>query len=90
MSTRMNLMLAALLVGCALLLVNAQYQFRRLFIELERVQAQSRQIEIEMRQLQLEQSTLSQHARVEAAARRDLGMVALTPANTVYLTAGGK
>ena len=37
----------AMLVLCALSLVNAQYQSRHLFIELERAQAQSRQLDIE-------------------------------------------
>ena len=38
MSGRINFILTTLLVLCALLLVNAQYQARRLFIELERAQ----------------------------------------------------
>ena len=87
MSGRFNLLLVALLVLSALSLVNAQYHSRRLFIELERAQAQSRQLDIEWAQLQLDQSTLGKHARIEANARRDLGMVTLTPARTQYLTA---
>ena len=90
MSGRLNLVLAAALVMCALSLVNAQYQSRRLFIELERAQASARQLDIEWAQLQLDQSTLGKHARIEAVARRDLGMVALTPARTQYLTLGVK
>ena len=90
MSWRLNLVLTTALVLCALSLVNAQYQARRLFIELERAQAQSRQLDIEWAQLQLDQSTLGKHARIEANARRDLNMVTLTPARTQYLTVGGK
>lgn len=88
MSWRLNLALAIALVLCALSVINAQYQARRLFIELERAQAATRQIEIEWAQLQLDQSTLAKHARIEANARRDLGMIAVTPARTQYLTAG--
>lgn len=90
MSGRLNLILAAALVLCALSLVNAQYQSRRLFIELERAQASARQLDIEWAQLQLDQSTLGKHARIEMVARRDLGMVPLTPARTQYLTLGAK
>ena len=86
MSGKINLVLAALLVGCGLSLVNAQYQARRLFIEIERAQTVTRQLEVEWSQLQLDQSTLGKHARIEANARRDLNMVPLTPARTQYIT----
>ena len=90
MSGRANIVLTVALVGCALSVVNAQYQSRRLFIELERTQAASKQLDIEWAQLQLDQSTLGKHARIEANARRDLNMVAVTPARTQYLTPGAK
>jgi cell division protein FtsL len=90
MSGRLGILLLTLLVFSALSLVNAQYQSRRLFIELERAQASSRQLDIEWAQLQLDQSTLGKHARIESNARRDLSMVALTPGRTQYLTAGAK
>ncbi len=90
MSGRINLVLTVALVLCALSLVNAQYQARRLFIELERAQAAARQLDIEWSQLQLDQSTLGKHARIEANARRDLSMVAVTPTRTQYLTPGAK
>ncbi|MGH8809220.1 MAG: cell division protein FtsL [Noviherbaspirillum sp.] len=88
MSGRISLVLTVALVLCALSLVNAQYQARRLFIELERAQAAAKQLEVEWAQLQLDQSTLAKHARIEANARRDLGMVAVTPTRTQYLTMG--
>ncbi|MGI4847608.1 MAG: cell division protein FtsL [Janthinobacterium lividum] len=90
MNARLNLILTVLLVLCALSLVNAQYQARRLFIELERAQSLARQLDIEWSQLQLDQSTLGKTARIEEVARGDLSMVPLTPARTQYLTAGGK
>ncbi|RJF97708.1 cell division protein FtsL [Noviherbaspirillum saxi] len=90
MSGRVNILLTIALVGCALFTVNAQYQSRRLFIELERAQAAARQLEIEWSQLQLDQSTLGKHARIEANARRDLSMAAVTPNRTQYLTSGAK
>jgi cell division protein FtsL len=90
MSSRLAPVLTAALVLCALSLVNAQYQSRRLFIELERAQAAAKQLDIEWAQLQLDQSTLGKHARIEANARRDLTMVAVTPPRTQYLTVGAK
>lgn len=90
MNGRLNLTLTTLLVLCALSLVTAQYQARRLFIELERAQSLARQLDIEWSQLQLDQSTLGKTARIEENARRDLNMVPLTPARTQYLTADGK
>ena len=41
MSGRICFVLTLILVACALSVVNAHYQFRRLFIELERAQAQA-------------------------------------------------
>lgn len=90
MSGRISSVLVILLVLCALSLVNAQYQARRLFVELERAQSQTRQLDIQWAQLQLDQSTLGKHARIEMNAQRDLNMVALSPARTQYLTAGDK
>jgi cell division protein FtsL len=90
MNGRVNLLLTAVLVLCALSLVKAQYHARQLFIQLERAQSLSRQLDIEWAQLQLDQSTYGKHARIEANARRDLNMTALTPARTQYLTLGGK
>lgn len=90
MSGRLSLLLTIALVACALSLVNAQYQSRRLFIELERAQSVARQLDIEWAQLQLDQSTLGKHARIEANARRDLHMTSVTPARTQYLVTGAK
>jgi cell division protein FtsL len=88
MSARLNPILTLALVACALLLVNAQYESRRLFIELERAQTAARQLEVEWAQLQLDQSTLAKHARIEANARHELNMVRVTPDRTQYLTMG--
>ena len=90
MSGRICFVLTLILVACALSVVNAHYQFRRLFIELERAQAQARQLDIEWAQLQLDQSTLGKHARIEGNARRDLRTLPVTPASTQYLTMGAK
>jgi len=89
MSTRLNLLLAAVLMFSALSLVNSQYQARRLFIELERAQSLSKQYELQWAQLKLDQSTYGKHARIEENAGKEMGMVPVTPDRTQYLTAGG-
>jgi cell division protein FtsL len=90
MTGKMNIVLATLLVGCALSVVNARYQARHLFIDLERSQQQQRQLEIDWAQLQLDQSTLGKNERIEQIARSELNMAPLSPARTQYLTEGGK
>ncbi len=90
MTGRLSFLITVVLVLCALSAVNAQYQARRLFIELERAQSAARQLDIDWAQLQLDQSTLGKNSRIEALARRDLNMTALTAARTQYLTAGAK
>ncbi len=71
---RINLLLLALLVACALSLVTSRHEARKLFIELEREQALARSYDIEYGQLQLEQSTWGMPARVDRIAREQLRM----------------
>ncbi len=80
--TRVNLVLLAVLVLCALSLVTSRHQARRLFVELERAQAANRGFETEFGQLQLEQSTWGMPARVEKVAREQLRMQLPTAART--------
>ncbi|WP_313032810.1 cell division protein FtsL [Massilia alkalitolerans] len=90
MSVKLNIVLTAAVVGCALSVVNARYQSRHLLIELERLNQHSRQLEIDWAQLQLDQSTLGKNERIEQIARNSLNMSPLTPARTQYLTEGAK
>jgi cell division protein FtsL len=80
--TRINLLLVVILVACALSLVTSRHQSRRLFVELERVQAEARGYETEYGQLQLEQSTWGMPGRVEKIAREQLKMQLPTAART--------
>ena len=72
---RVNLLLLAVLVLCALSLVTSRHQARKLFVELEREQARARAYETEFGQLQLEQSTWAMPVRVEKIARVELKML---------------
>ncbi len=72
--TRLNLILLAVLIACALGLVSSQHQARKLFGELEREEERSRQLGVEYGQLQLEAATWAVHSRVERIAVRQLHM----------------
>lgn len=89
MSNRSMITVVALLVLCSLLLVNSQYQARRLFIELDRAQLRQKELETEWDQLQYEQSTLAKHSRIDSIARTSLNMSVPGPGRTQYMTPGG-
>jgi cell division protein FtsL len=71
---RLQLILVVLTVLCALSVVNANHQARKLFVALGAEQKHARDLETEWGQLQLEQSTWAAHIRVENLARGKLGM----------------
>ena len=87
---RLNLILLAIAVACALSAVNANHRARKLFIDLEREQARMRQLDVEWGQLQLEQSTWANHARIEKNAREKLQMHLPAPAQTLTLEPGSR
>lgn len=84
--TRLNIVVAAVLIVCALGLVASQHHARRLFIDLERAQGQSRQLDVQWDQLQLEQHALAKATLIDAKARRGLAMQAVAPERTLHLT----
>jgi cell division protein FtsL len=86
---RLNLLLLAILIGCALALVTSQHQARRLFVELQREQERAKQLEVEWGQLQLEQRTWAMHGRVEKIATEQLHM-RVAPASRVEVVPGVK
>jgi cell division protein FtsL len=76
---KLNLLLLAVLVACALGLVTSQHKARKLFSDLEREQNRARELDIEHGQLQLEASTWGLSQRVERIAASTLGMRAPDP-----------
>ena len=68
-----GLALAAL--ASALGVVQAKHLSRVEFNQLQSLFAERDAMDVDWGRLQLEQSTLAQHARIEEAAYRDLGMV---------------
>ena len=90
MTGKINVVLTALLVGCALSVVNARYQRNHLVNDIEKLATQQRQLDVDWSQLQLDQSTLGKNERIEQIARVNLNMAPLSPARTQYLMEGGK
>jgi cell division protein FtsL len=82
---RLNIVLIALLAACAIALITSQHHARRLFVELERAQAQSRSLEVDWNQLRVQQTSLATAALIDAKARRDLGMESVSADRTLHL-----
>lgn len=87
---RVNAVLALVLVLCALSVVTARHQARKLFVEVENAHKQARALDIEWGRLQLEQSTWAMHARVEQVARDHLRMAVPQPERIRVLRATGE
>ena len=83
---RLNLVLLALVIACALGVITSQHQARKRFVEVEAEQAASQKLAEEWTQLTLEQSTWATHKRVESIASRSLGMRLPDSNNMVVLT----
>ena len=76
--SRLNVVMALVLVVCALAVIQAQHRSRTYFVELERLKKEARALDEQWGQLQLEQSTWANPARVDTLARTRLGLVAPT------------
>jgi len=74
--SRLNVVLALLLMVCALALIQSQHRSRTYFVELERLKKQAHVLDEQWGQLQLEQSTWASPARVDTLARTRLGLIA--------------
>ncbi len=88
--TKLNLVLLGFLIACALALITAQHQARKLYVELQKEQELAKQLDVEFGQLQLEQSTWAMHARIEKIAGRELGMRAPTAARVQVISTSGE
>lgn len=82
---RLNFLLLAALIFCALAVVTSQHQSRKLFIELEKEQDIARKLDQEWRELQLENQTLATAKRIEQKAVRELGMHAPEPGKSIVI-----
>ena len=71
---RLDLVLLAIVVLCALGTVASQHRARSLFVELQKEHNGARLLDEEWGQLQLEQSTWAMHSRIESVATSRLRM----------------
>jgi cell division protein FtsL len=85
---RLNSLLFIAVILCALSVISATHQQRRLFVDLEHARYQAAQLRQQEAQLQYQQRALSKTARVEAIAIRRLGMSAISASTTHYLIDG--
>lgn len=83
--TRLNLLILAVLVFCAMSVVTSQHQARKAFIELQSENERETRLDQEWRQLQIESQTLGTHKRIEQKASRELAMVIPDPKKTVIV-----
>ncbi|MDJ0928654.1 MAG: cell division protein FtsL [Gammaproteobacteria bacterium] len=67
--------LALIVVMSAIAAVYAKHETRKLFIELQTLTADRDRLEVDWGRLLIEQSTWSNHARVERLAREEMGMI---------------
>ena len=86
---KLNLVLVAVLIACALSVVSARHQARKLFMALQAQQARARALDVEWGQLQLEIATWLMHNRVEEVARERLRMAIPDPRHIYVLHAQG-
>jgi cell division protein FtsL len=85
---KLNLLLLAVLVACAIGLVTSQHRARKLFSDLEREQNRARELDVDYGRLQLEASTWGLHQRVERIATGTLGMRAPDPRRVRVVSRG--
>lgn len=82
--TRLNILLLAVLSGCALSLITAQHDARRTHVALERAQGEARRLDADWNHLRMQQTSLSAAALIDARARGQLGMDSPTPQRTLH------
>lgn len=83
--SRLQSLLLLTLVACALLVVAAQHQARKLFIDLQTEQDSERKLDQEWRELQIESQTLGAGKRIEQKAVQQSGMILPDPRKTIIV-----
>jgi len=83
--TRLSQILLLAVLISALYLVRTQYESRRLYVELEKANAQSHKLDTDNERLQVEKRAQANPLRIEKLARDRLQMRTVTPAITEYV-----
>ena len=69
-----NMTLVIMIMASAVGVIYAKHRNRMLYVDLRELQSQRDDLNIDWGRLQLEQSTWATHGRIEAVARKKLGM----------------
>ncbi len=80
-----NVMLVAVFMVSAVAVVYAKHRNRMLYTEVRALQNARDDLNVDWGRLQLEQSTWATHSRIEAVARKKLGMRSLDYGEVVIL-----
>ena len=83
--TRVNILLALVLLISSLYLVRTAYDSRRLFAELDKARNESARLDTEAKRLEAERDAQATSLRIERTAREKLAMRSATAAVTVYV-----
>ncbi|MCH8178929.1 MAG: cell division protein FtsL [Proteobacteria bacterium] len=84
---RLNLLLTVVLLACCVWLIRTSHESRRLFVELEKAQNESRELQIDYERLEVDKRAQATPLRVERLAREKLRMFGNSPAVTHYVSA---
>ncbi len=69
-----NMTLVIMIMASAVGVIYAKHRNRMLYVDLRELESQRDDLNIDWGRLQLEQSTWATHGRIEAVARKKLGM----------------
>jgi len=86
--SRLNVLLAAIVMANALYLVRVQHHSRRVFVELDQALSESRRLALESQRLAVQVRALSRPLLVERRAIDQLHMHTPTPGITHYVRPG--
>lgn len=86
---RLSVALLIMLVACALSVVTAQNRARKVFVALDRAQAEEKQAAVNWNRLEVEQSALTKSSLIDGRARRSLSMQVAGNERTLHLSVGG-
>lgn len=84
--TRLNLVLAVVLLLSCVWLVRSSNEARSLFMQLERAQVRERELQVDFERLEIERRTAATPLVVEEMVRQKLRMFNAGPAVTHYVT----
>jgi cell division protein FtsL len=85
MTSKLNAILALLLIASCLALVKSAYEARRVFAALDQARGEQRQLEAEFKRLDAERQAQATPRLVEKVAREKLRMSSATPGITAYV-----